>query len=223
MRPAKFLRSCVALAALWAASGLQAGGLIDALAPADAARVRAGGQVLVTEDVSGLPWPRARIYQAVEATPEEVMAVFFDYDNACDFVPNCQKSKISKVIDPVTCEVDYVVAVPILADEAYTARNSLHAEEGGRLVVEWSVLRASSIKSSMGSFTVEPFGEGSILCYKNLVEPSSQAAMLLKGVAMGQMRDTVSALVAQVKRKRADQPGKLQAQVGRMRAALGAQ
>ncbi len=222
MRPAKFLRSCLALAALWAASGSHAGGLIDALAPADAARVRAGEQVLVTEDVKGLPWPRARIFQTVAASPEEVMAVFFDYDNACDFVPNCEKSKISKVIDPVTFDVDYVVAVPILADEAYTARNSLHAEEGGRLVVEWSVLRASSIKSSEGSFTVEPFGDGAILRYTNLVEPSSQAAMLLKGVALSQMRDTISALVGQVKRKRAERPGDLQALVERMKAALGA-
>lgn len=195
-------------------------GLLDDLSPGDAAKVRAGQQVLVTEEVAGKPWPRVKVYQTVATTPDQTMAVFFDYNNAVSFVPNCKKSLISREINPWTFEVDYEVAVPILADEEYTALNTLTRAGGGRLSVAWEVLRATSIKASEGSFCVEAFGTGSVVRYMNFVEPSSAAAGLLKGVAISQMRDTVDALVDEVTDRKANSSADLAGQVDRMNDAL---
>jgi hypothetical protein len=194
--------------------------LMDELSSADQARVLAGQQVMVTEPIDGYPWPRAKVYQLVKATPRQVMAVFFDYNSARSYVPNCTKSRIAKEIDPRTFEVDYVVDIPIFPDEAYTVRNELCAGAGGALSVKWNVLHATSILESRGSLRVEPEREDAILCYTNLVKPSSRAAVLLKGVALGQMKDTVNALVGQVAERRRD-PQALAPEMARLEEALG--
>ena len=193
--------------------------LMDELSTADQARVRAGQQVMVTEPIEGYPWPRAKVYQQVKATPEQVMAVFFDYNSARAYVPNCTKSQIAKEIDPRTFEVDYVVDVPVFPDEAYTVRNQLSAGADGMLDVKWQVLHATSILESRGSLRVEPFGENALLCYTNLVKPASRAAGFLKGIAMGQMKDTVNALVNQVMERKHD-PTAFAPELARLQAAL---
>ena len=88
---------CATAPRIWA-------GLLDELDAADRAKVLAGQQVLLKEEVEGKPWPRVRVYQLVRATPEEVAAVFFDYDNSKTFVPDLLHSKISKKISPCVLE-----------------------------------------------------------------------------------------------------------------------
>lgn len=207
---------CIAAAA---GCGWIRAGILDDLSKADQARVKGGRQVVAAEPLEGYPWPRVRVYQKVNAKPEELMAVFFDYEKSKDFVPNCEKSKISKKINPRTFEVDYLVNVPIFADEAYTVRNVLSTSRNP-LKVEWKVLRATSILESEGSLLVEPHGDGAVLCYTNLVKPSSAAADLLKGVALGQMKDTVKAIVAQVEKMKTENPDLLAKQLERLESAL---
>lgn len=194
-------------------------GVLEELSAGDQAKVKAGKQVVAAEPLDGYPWPRVRIYQSTSATPAELMAVFFDYANAKEFVPNCAKSEISKEIDARTFEVDYVVNVPIFPDEAYTVRNQL-SRTRAPMKVEWEVLRATSILESVGSFVVEPMGDGAVFCYTNLVKPGSKAAGLLKGVALGQMKDTVEAIVDRVESQKAQDPTALAEQMERLEAAL---
>jgi hypothetical protein len=195
--------------------------LLSELSTADQKRVKSGGQVMTSEPLDGYPWPRVRVYQLVQATPAEVMAVFTDYNSGCEFVPNCLKSKISKQISPLVTEVDYVIDVPMLQDEAYTVRDTLSAGAGGTLTVKWKVLKATSIEQSEGNLYAEPFGDGaSLIRYTNLVKPSSVAAPLLKGIAMGQMKDTVQAIADQVEKIKA-QPQTMKALRDRLDATLG--
>ncbi len=191
------------------------------LSAADQKKVQSGGQVMVTDALDGYPWPRVRVYQAVKATPHEVIAVFTDYNRGSEFVPNCLKSKISKEVSPLVTEVDYVIDVPIMADEAYTVRDTISKGGGDSLKVAWKVLKATSILESEGSIYAEPLGaDGSVIRYTNLVKPSSAAAPLLKGVAISQMKDTVNAIVQEVEKLKLN-PARLQPEVKRLRTALG--
>lgn len=193
--------------------------LLGDLSASDRAKVKAGEQVMLSESLDGYPWPRVRVYQKVNATPREVIAVFFDYNNACHYIPNCLTSRISKELSSRSFEVDYVIDVPILPDEAYTVRNELKDDGGDNLSVNWTVLRATSIVESRGNLAVEPLGDGTVLRYTNLVKPSSKAAFLLKGIAMSQMKDTVQAIVTQVQKQKGD-PVALNADVTRLDSAL---
>ena len=181
----------------------------------------AGKQVVIEENVEGHPWPRVKLYQKVEAAPEEVAAVFFDYRNAKAFVPKVIKSEISRKISPRVLEVDYGIDVPILPDEYYTARNEIDSDPDGSYTVTWSLVRATQTKASEGSLRIEKSDDGAVIRYTNFVTPSSAMARILKIPAIEQMRDTVRAIVRRAENQRRSHPGDLQHEVEDLREALG--
>ena len=199
-------------------------GLLDELGAADRVKVLAGQQVALQEEVEGKPWPRLRIYQLVRASAEDVAAVFFDYDNSKTFVPDLLHSKISKKISPCVLEVDYEVEVPILADEAYTARNVLKTTDDGGYRVSWNLVRALQTKDATGHLRIEPRGEdSSIICYTNLVTPSSGMAGILEKLAISRMKKTVEAMVHQVQNQKSNHPNDLARQVAALREAIASE
>jgi hypothetical protein len=217
----QFLRWFV-LCAFWLGAASQGFcGILEDLDSAQRAEVLAGGQVMTQEEIVGKPWPRVRLYQLVRATPEEVAAVFFDYENAKAYIPDLLHSRISKTVTPRVLEVDYEVEVPILADEAYTARNELRAVHGGGFDVSWILIRALQTKSAEGSLLIEPRGDGeSIIRYTNLVTPSSGMAKILKTLALARMEKTVAAITRQVESQKKKRPADLARQVAALREAL---
>jgi hypothetical protein len=203
-------------------AGAQAGpGIWDELNPDQQAKVRAGEQVCLTEPVAGKPWPRLRIYRTVRATPEEVAAVFVNYDFAHEYVPNVLKSTISNRVSPCTVDVDYALDVPILPDEFYTTRNILTAPAPGSFRVDWKLLRAVQTKDSVGCLRIEPYADQALICYQNLVTPGSSMAGLLKGTAVKQMNQTVAAIAARVEKQRTANPEGLKREVEALRGMLG--
>jgi hypothetical protein len=183
-------------------------------------QMESGSQVVVIENVEGKTWPRIKIYRFVEASPEQVAAVFFDFDNAKSFIPNVFKSEISNRISPCTMDVDYGLDVPIFPDEYYTVRNTLRAIDENSYCVDWKLLRAVLTKDSVGSFRVEPWEGKSLICYQNLVTPGSNIAILLRGRAIEQMKETTKAFAAQIEKERSSNPVSLKRQVAALRAAL---
>jgi len=183
-------------------------------------QVAKGELVVLEEEIPDKPWPKLRIYKRIHASPEEVAAVFFDYEQAKTYIPDVLQSKISKKIFPALMEVDYEVDVPILHDEAYTARNEMKALDGG-YVASWILLRALQTKSAEGNLRIEPFdGGGSVIRYTNLVTPSSGMAKILRGPALGRMQKTVLAIAEKVEKQKSSHPVELAAQVARLREAL---
>src|SRR5437870_1342471 len=125
------LQWCAICLFLAFSSVARASSLLDDLSPAQQAKVKGGEQVFVTEDVAGNAWPRARVYRLVDATPEEMAAVFFDFNKAKGYIPNLLKSEICNKVAPNVVDVDYGLDIPILPDEYYTTRNTLTALPDG--------------------------------------------------------------------------------------------
>jgi len=195
-------------------------GLLEDLSRDQQLELEKGDLIVLEQDIPGKPWPRVRIYKRIKATPEEVAAVFFDYDQAKTFIPDVLESKISKKIAPCVVEVDYEVNVPILSDEAYTARNEMKAL-GESYQVSWTLLRALQTKAAEGNLLIEPFENGSsVIRYTNLVTPSSGMAKILKGPALFRMQKTVLAIGEKVEKQKSSHPLQLAAQVARLREAL---
>jgi hypothetical protein len=199
---------------------LPADSILSELNPSQKSEVATGSQVVVTEDIEGKPWPRVKVYRLINANPEQVAAVFFDYENAKSFVPNVIKSEISNRLSACTMDVDYGLNVPIFPDEFYTVRNSLKSSDENSYCVDWKLLRSVLTKDSVGNFRVEPWEGRAVICYQNLVTPASNIAVLLRGRAIEQMKETTKALAAEVeKEKSADATG-LKRRVATLRAAL---
>ena len=212
-----FFFSLVAcLAALPAATA----GLLDDLTREQRANLEKGDLIVLEQDIPGKPWPRVRIYKKIQASPEQVAGVFFDYNQAKTFIPDVLESRISKKISPGVMEVDYEVDVPILADEAYTARNEMKMLQDC-YQASWTLLRALQTKAAEGNLLVEPFENGSsVIRYTNLVTPSSGMAKILKLPAMARMQKTVLAIGQKVEQQKAKNPAELAAQVARLREAM---
>ena len=211
-----FFSLAVCLAALPAATA----GLLNDLTREQRANLEKGDLIVLEQDIPGKPWPRVRIYKKIQATPEQVAAVFFDYNQAKTFIPDVLESRISKKISPGVMEVDYEVDVPILADEAYTARNEMKTLQDC-YQASWTLLRALQTKAAEGNLLVEPFENGSsVIRYTNLVTPSSGMAKILKLPAMARMQKTVLAIGQKVEQQKAKNPAELAAQVARLREAM---
>lgn len=201
-------------------SQLLGGEIVKELTPAQVAEVKKGGQVVLTEEIEGKPWPRVRVFQLIKATPEEACAVFTDYANAKEFVPNLLKSEVARKVSSSVAEVDYGLDVPILPDEFYTVRNTIKFSPPDSYRVDWKLLRAVQTKDSVGAFRVESFDGQTLLCYQNLVTPGSSMAPLLKGHAIKQMRQTVDAIVRQIEKQKTSNAADLKRQVDALRDAL---
>jgi hypothetical protein len=199
---------------------LVAGSILSELSASQKSQMKGGEQVVVIENIEGKTWPRIKIYRFINASPEQVAAVFFDFENAKSFVPNLFKSEVSNRVSSSTMDVDYGLDVPIFPDEFYTVRNSLRALDENSYCFDWKLLRAVLTKDSEGSFRVEPSDDKSLVCYQNLVTPASNIAVLLRGKAIDQMKETTKALAAQIEKEKATNPPGLKRQVSALRAAL---
>jgi hypothetical protein len=199
----------------------KASNLWDELTPAQLKVVQEGGRVMTTTTVSGQPWPSVRVYQMISASPEQVTAIFFDYNTAYTYVPHLLQSTISKTIDPRTHEVDYRMAIPPLPEERYTVRNSLHPVANGIYEIDWKLLRATSTRASEGSFRIQAYGNNqSIFCYSNLVVPGTRLAVILRGLALEQVQKNIDALIQQTAKQITLHPDSLRHQVSALRHAL---
>jgi hypothetical protein len=197
------------------------GSLLNELTDGHQSQVKKGEQIAVSEKVAGKPWPKVKIYRTVNATPEEVAAVFCDFNHAKDYVPNVLKSVVSNRVSPCVVDVDYGLDVPILPDEYYTTRNSLTSPAPNTYRVDWKLLRAVQTKDSVGSLRVEPFDGGkALICYENLVIPGSSMAGLLKRKALQQMGETVAAIAARVESQKTQHPQNLKRSVEALREML---
>ena len=199
---------------------LVAESVLSELSASQKGSMKAGDQVVVIENVEGNAWPRVKVYRSIEADPEQVAAIFFDFEEAKSFVPNVFKSEISNRISPCIMEVDYGLDVPIFPDEFYTVRNSLRSLDENSYRFDWKLLRAVMTKDSVGNFRVEPWEGKSLVCYQNMVTPSSNIAVLLRSRAIDQMKETTKALAAHIEKEIATNPAGLKRQIATLRAAL---
>jgi hypothetical protein len=199
---------------------LLASSLLEDLDAKQVEEVARGGQVVILQAVEGNPWPRVRVYQKVGATPQEVAAVFFDYNNAKFYVPNVIKSNISRQVAACAAEVDYGIDVPILPDEYYTVLNTLTSETDGGYLVTWHLVRALQTKGSEGNLKIENWKGGAVIRYTNFVTPSSAMARLLKFIAIEQMKSTVRAIVTRVEKQKSNNPDALKDEVRDLESAL---
>lgn len=195
-------------------------GLLVALAPA-------GAQEIVREHRPASPWPAVTIVTWVDATPEEAAAVFTDYARHAEFIPSTKLSRISRIHAPNDVEVDYVVALPIVSDEAYTVRDRLTRDSSGYRV-DWTLVRASSTRGTVGHARFIPAinpktgRPGTRFEYHNFVTPGSRIAGLgfAKNRALKEMEHTAAAFARRFEFEKQNRVV-MQARLASLRAALG--
>ena len=169
-----------------------------------------GQIVTVSEKRPGSVWPAVTVYVFVEATPAEAAAVFTDYEYHATYIPTAKKSKISRVIDRSTAEVDYSIALPLVPDEDYTVRDHISRAGPDSYRVDWKLVRASTTRATVGHALFSPYvnartGQaGTLLEYYNFVTPGSRFAALpfIRSRSIKQIGETARAVARQAEKER---------------------
>jgi hypothetical protein len=197
------------------------------LTQAQLAAVDSGGRIVITRDRPESPWPAVTVFAYIGATPEEAAAVFTDYERHSTYIPSVKRSRVSRVIDATTADVDYLVDLPIVRDEEYTVRDHISADAAGSIRVDWTLLRATSTKATVGHARFSPYSNGrtghagTLIEYHNVVTPGSRLAGLgfIRSRAIRQVEETVRAIARQAETDLRRQ-GALDDRVAALRAAL---
>lgn len=221
----KLLAVSMALLATAFAAELAFAGAYDELSAKEQNSIQSGSMVVHTEDGDGSAWPKITAYQRVEATPEEVTAVFADYELHSKLFSRITKSKISKCNGRCT-DVDYTMSLKgipgnPLPDENYTTRDCVSTYGNGAYRVEWTKVRADNIQHIEGTLRVEQLGTGSLVSYYNFIIPHKpELAKFIASMAIKQVRDTTNALAKQVTNERKSNQEQLARQLEELRKQL---
>jgi hypothetical protein len=212
--------------------------MYSGLSAADQATINSGAQVTATQDVDGSAWPKVTVYQRVEATPDQVAAIMFDYAlQKTMFAPKKDANgkvtvagiTASAAVTPgaANTNVDYMMTFPSvlgisLPDEVYTVNDVLSSPSAGTYQIAWTMVKASSMKDTQGVVAFERLGTGTLIGYTNFISPPKPfLAKLIVKTYVQMIQTTVSSLAAQAVSERGGDQGKLNAQLATLTQALG--
>jgi hypothetical protein len=197
-------------------------GAYQELNPEQQNAVQNGVQVFLTQDVPGQPWPKAYVYQRIDATPEEAAAVFTDFDLQHTYIPNLTKSSTRGWIGSGRAIVDYELHLPWPFDpDVYSTDDRLSTYDGGdSFKVDWTLITSTHIASSEGNARFERLGTGTLMAYYTFVVPDSSFASWVTDRAMDQVKSTVRAIGNQIEQERTQDQALLKKQTDQMRSRI---
>ena len=178
-------------------------------------------------------WPQGTVYERIDATPEQAVAVFFDFNRHAEYLPHVLKSEVSSFIDKTTFEVDYTVGIPYLffglAKEKYALEYHLesNAAENSYSIV-WHLTRSGRFTEySQGSIRFEPMASGgTLMAYDSFVLPYSVYYLgasnpLTVEVSKSVLKSVVNHIIRQINKERTMESARLELQVKTLKKALG--
>jgi hypothetical protein len=194
-------------------------GALDGLQPAEQSTViaalktagKASTPIRVT--VGGSLWPEFKVFEKIEATPEEAAAVFTDFANHAKFFNHLgmEKSDVISGKGTSTQLVAYSLNIPLASDD-YTCSDHISADPAaGTYTVTWDVMQSNRTYSkqdangkpwSKGSAVFEPYEGGTLIAYTNLVSPKDAIGVTWRWVidrGESTVVSTVETLVDQIK------------------------
>ena len=156
----------------------------------------------------GYPWPEVTVYRRARASPEEVMALYADFEGQTRYLPGLVASRIVTRVGPAALHVayEYEVTGP---NERYTVAMHL-ARLGPDFEARWEMLTARYARRLSGHLRVRPHADGALIEYTSRVDPGTLGAALGSPQSVARsLQDTVQALAAEIERRRATEPGEL--------------
>ena len=175
------------------------------LTESEARRLAAHELVVKDGDAPGFPWPETTVYRRVRASPEEVMAVYVDFDNQSRYLPDLVECRTVRRLGPNRFHVYYEYEVPG-PNERYTVEVTIARTEAG-FWTTWELIEAPYARRLSGEVRAEPLGTESLVVYVNRVDPGVLGAVLGSPASVSRrLQATVQALAARVERLKTDEP-----------------
>jgi hypothetical protein len=202
--------------------------VLDELTPAERLLVDGGTPLVKSRDVAGSSWPSVFVYQTVNSTPEEAMAVFTDYGQQSSYLKSCCGVVVSRVLDPAVDgdlreqRVLYEIQVPVVSNERYELREGMSRGEDRSYRVVWAKVSTGGRSDAIvGRAVFEPYEGKTLFFYYNYTKITAAGAGLFAGESVKRTRETVTTMARRMEQESAAGGARLEANVARVRAALG--
>lgn len=171
-------------------------------------KLEKGEMLLKTKEVKDLVWPEITIYQKIEATPLESVAIFYALDHQKNYIPNLIKSDVVKEETPTRVWAEYELSMPWpLSNSKY-----LHGHELGHLKaqeiysVKWWMIESNSTEKVEGEARFQKFNNDTLMEYKAIVVPKSFLASFVESKMLEDVKASLKVTKDEVLRaKKEDQ------------------
>ncbi len=139
-------------------------------------------------------WPDVVLYQLIEATALESVAIFYALDYQNQYIPNLKVSQVIKTVSPTIVHTRYVMGMPWpLSDTEYIHASELSHKKPSSYKVKWWMVQSSSTDKVEGYAIFIPYKGKTLMKYFAHVQPKSFLATLVKNKMV---KDVESSLVA---------------------------
>ena len=209
---------------VWAAA-------LDELSPADQASVLAGQTLDFETNADGTDWdesswPRMTVYKLVHASPEEAIAVMWDFPLQPKYMSAVVAADVKARPAASQAQVEYTVKIPIVGQTKYTVLDSLSTyDNGASYKFACQLVQGDLVKSIDGVSRFEAVKDGTLMVYQSLIIPKMiPATSFTIQAGIDQFKGTVEALGKQIETERTngtpDDKAMLPLQLQQLRAAL---
>ena len=214
------LATGIGLVALVVSAQLSPAGTSEGLSASEQEQLAQGEVIVKTRPVGGYPWPEVTVYRWVAASPEDVMAVYADFESQAQYLPDLVESRIVKRLSPNSLNISYEYEVTG-PNERYTVMSTV-SRTPGSLRVTWDLVTARYARRLSGHMKVEASDSGALIEYTNRVDPGFFGVRLGSAeTTVSRVRETVEALAPHVERLRVEQQETLRGLTHALSAMLG--
>ena len=202
--------------------------VLDPLSVAERVEIDKGEVIVKSQDMPGSSWPSVTVYQLVNTTPEEAMAVFTNYGEQATYLRGCCGVLESRVLDAAVGgdrriqRVLYELEVPVVANERYELREEMSKGPSGSYSVTWrKVSTGGHSDDIVGRATFEPRGGKTAFSYNNFTKINEFGAGFFADQSVERTQKTVEVMAKQMEKEQASGGAGFQRDLFRLRAALG--
>ncbi|WP_372655043.1 hypothetical protein [Halobacteriovorax sp.] len=160
----------------------------------DIPALESGKQILYKENVESGPWPKIHIYQLIDATPLESLAIFLALDHQKNYLPNVIASTPIEHKTPTEVYTKYEMELPWpLSNSHYTHASDFKRVSESEYSAKWWMITSESAEAVTGSAEFKLYNGKTLMAYHSLVKPKSMLASLVKGTMI---EDTLTSIEA---------------------------
>jgi hypothetical protein len=171
--------------------------------------------VVRSEEVPRCPWPEITVFTLIDVLPVEAAALFSNYQDQKEYVPNLIKSNpVGKTAENETI-VDFEMHVPWpLTNYKYSTCNVFNKLENNEYEISWYLVESNSLVASKGIVQFIPYGKKTLLKYRSLIHPDSKLASMFSSKARSGIANTVQAIATYIESTKKKNPEKIQKLIG---------
>jgi len=205
------LKLLLTLAILMSASSSFSLGLPAECSQAELAKLANKEFVIHSKDIPGCPWPEITIFGIIDAAPVEAAALFSNYQEQKNYIPDLIKSHPVKKISENETIVDFEMRTPWpLANSKYSTGNVFSKSDKNEYEIRWYLVESDSLIDSKGTVQFTPYGKKTLLRYRSFIYPDSKLASIFSSKAKSGIAKTVQAIVAYIEETKRQCPEKIQ-------------